>query len=146
MPGTRRNLLTEGNLYMNKRPDFDYTCECGYLYCDECEYPYYPMEAQDGDTCPECGFGTVREKEYNKRQLIHDISAYAFEHTESWEEPDGPPEARRTFGVELAYLVYAIIKDEPYEAASESRLLELLRECMPQSHPVWKQIRIPEVE
>lgn len=43
------------------REQFDYDCECGFNICTECGYPYYPMEANEGDTCEECGFGIVVE-------------------------------------------------------------------------------------
>ena len=37
----------------NARPDFDYTCECGYYECQECGAPAYPMEVENGE-CPKC--------------------------------------------------------------------------------------------
>ena len=43
------------------RPDFDYDCECGFHVCNECGYPYYPMEAEDGEDCPNCEFGILLE-------------------------------------------------------------------------------------
>lgn len=36
-----------------KRPDFEYTVECGYYLCPECGTPWYPMEVDDNE-CPEC--------------------------------------------------------------------------------------------
>lgn len=41
------------------RPDFEYTCECGYWLCLDCGTPWYPMEVESnpetGDyECPEC--------------------------------------------------------------------------------------------
>jgi len=60
------------------RPDFDYTCECGYYTCNACDYPMYPMEIEhdndndndneneDGESdiilgsmCPHCFEGTM---------------------------------------------------------------------------------------
>lgn len=41
------------------RPDFEYNVDCGYLLCDTCHYPYYPMEAADGDICMECESGMI---------------------------------------------------------------------------------------
>ena len=38
---------------LTARPDFDYTCECGYYVCEECGAPSYPMEVEDGE-CPAC--------------------------------------------------------------------------------------------
>jgi len=35
------------------RPDFDYTCECGYHECTECGHVAYPMEVENNE-CPEC--------------------------------------------------------------------------------------------
>jgi len=53
--------LKNPNLNKSLRPDFDYDCECGFHVCNECGYPYYPMEAEEGDTCENCGFGIVIE-------------------------------------------------------------------------------------
>src|ERR1017187_2208461 len=36
------------------RPDFDYTCECGYSVCANCNRAYYPMEIDDDGTASEC--------------------------------------------------------------------------------------------
>lgn len=48
----------------SKRPDMDWTAECGIWICEECNSPFYPMEVdvvyeEDNDkepkyTCPEC--------------------------------------------------------------------------------------------
>ena len=47
----------------NLRPDFDYSCECGFYVCDTCGYPAYPMELdtdEDGyDKCTECPDGDM---------------------------------------------------------------------------------------
>jgi hypothetical protein len=47
------------------RPDFDYSCECGYYVCNECGYPMYPMEVEQGEEehcyCEECPKGTMVE-------------------------------------------------------------------------------------
>lgn len=45
------------------RTQFEYDSECGYLVCDACEYPYYPMEVDLGALCMECSMGTVVESD-----------------------------------------------------------------------------------
>jgi hypothetical protein len=42
------------------RPDFDYSCECGYFQCNACEWPCYPMEVDaDNPICPKCCIGDM---------------------------------------------------------------------------------------
>ena len=36
------------------RPDFDYTCECGYYHCGDCGCDWYPMEINPNGYCPDC--------------------------------------------------------------------------------------------
>jgi len=62
------NHLNPSKPFINKslRPDFDYDCECGFYVCNECGYPYYPMELcydeeMELDTCHECDFGNIVE-------------------------------------------------------------------------------------
>lgn len=37
-----------------KRPDFEYSVECGFYICPHCETPWYPMEVEE-EVCPGCG-------------------------------------------------------------------------------------------
>ena len=52
-------------LTVNKkaRPDFDYTCECGFWVCNTCGYPLYPMEVHEDRICEECEVGVMMEVE-----------------------------------------------------------------------------------
>jgi len=38
---------------MKTRKDFDYSCECGYHECTECDHVAYPMEVENSE-CPKC--------------------------------------------------------------------------------------------
>jgi hypothetical protein len=62
------------------RPDFDYSCECGFYVCDACGYSIYPMELHgDGsnyDPCPNCELGgdMVKYETKDKRKVKPEIS------------------------------------------------------------------------
>jgi len=51
------------------RPDFDYTCECGYYICDTCGYVCCPMELQADeagyDICQNCERGDMVSSKSN---------------------------------------------------------------------------------
>ena len=52
------------------RPQFEYDVECGYLVCDVCEYPYYPMEVDLGELCMECSMGYVVESDGSENTTV----------------------------------------------------------------------------
>ena len=41
--------MTPPKVDKTKRPNFDYTSECGYYVCDTCGTPAYPMEVEDSE-------------------------------------------------------------------------------------------------
>jgi len=55
--------MTPPDVNKELRPDFDYSCECGFYVCDTCGYPCYPIELEpddDGyDPCPNCMYGDM---------------------------------------------------------------------------------------
>ena len=44
------------------RPDFDWTCECGFWQCKECGIPLYPMEVEEHEEDKERGYPLCGEE------------------------------------------------------------------------------------
>jgi len=51
------------------RADFDYSAECGYVVCQDCRKPLYPMETEDG-TSNCCGAPALAMGWYWQRQPV----------------------------------------------------------------------------
>lgn len=67
--------------YTKNRPDFDDTCKCGFYWCDNCEYPWYPMEidiqlqadgTEEENVCPRCNECSLTHKKITVEERMKD--------------------------------------------------------------------------
>lgn len=65
---------------MRYRHDFEYQAQCGFWVCSNCDRVWYPIELDEEDTCPECGFDCRHGTMDEVRGVVWDDSAVCWAH------------------------------------------------------------------